>query len=358
MSRAVGLPLACLLLSAGFAIRLWGMEQGYPGFYGHVDEIGVAASIWNFFRSATLMPTEFTYPAFFSYLVAGLLWAISSISPLPEMGNLLDEIALVSYLDPARVVLVGRAWGAIASSLTILLTYVLGCRAFNRSVGLLAALFVAFSVVSVTHAHRALPDSTMALLAAVCFYCSWNAFERGRWSDYLLAGVAAGLVVATKYNGAFASLAILAAHLVRSCDRTDSSITRHWRMLLGAGRDPKIWAAVAVAFASLFVGSPYLIIARDQYAAIASYQISSLDFDLGRTRPWWWILEGLIDGEYAVGALMIVGIGWAIYRRHPFDWLFLAAWVPTSDLGRAKAFTICCTFSRSWRSWHPVLCWL
>lgn len=42
------------------------MYQGYPEFCCHVDEVGVAASIWNFFRAATLLPTEFTYPAFYS----------------------------------------------------------------------------------------------------------------------------------------------------------------------------------------------------------------------------------------------------------------------------------------------------
>ena len=63
-----------VILAGGLVVRLWGIGQGYPDFYGHVDEIGVAASIWNFFRAGTLLPTEFTYPAFYSYLVAGLLW--------------------------------------------------------------------------------------------------------------------------------------------------------------------------------------------------------------------------------------------------------------------------------------------
>ena len=35
------------------------MWQGYPEFYGPVDETGVAASMWNFFREGTLRPTEF-----------------------------------------------------------------------------------------------------------------------------------------------------------------------------------------------------------------------------------------------------------------------------------------------------------
>ena len=53
------------LLGLALVVRLWGIKQGYPDLYGHVDEIGVAASIWNFFRNHTLLPTEFTYPPFF-----------------------------------------------------------------------------------------------------------------------------------------------------------------------------------------------------------------------------------------------------------------------------------------------------
>ncbi len=79
--------LVLALCLGGLGVRLWGMEQGYPEFYGHVDEIGVAASIWNFFRAQTLLPTEFTYPAFFSYLVAVGLWLSCWLGLVGAAGN-------------------------------------------------------------------------------------------------------------------------------------------------------------------------------------------------------------------------------------------------------------------------------
>ena len=74
------------VLAVALLLRLWGLAQGYPDFYGHVDEIGVAASIWNFFRSGTLQPTEFTYPALYQYLVAAGIWAtaVSGMLDLPD----------------------------------------------------------------------------------------------------------------------------------------------------------------------------------------------------------------------------------------------------------------------------------
>ena len=266
-------------------LRLWGFAQGYPGFYGHVDEIGVAASIWNFFRAATLQPTEFTYPAFYSYLVAAGLWLTHAMGWGPDLGRLSESLIFVSYLDPGRAVLVGRVFSAGLSALVPLLTYALGKEAFNPRVGSIAALFVAIALVPVIHAHQALPDSAMALGAALCFYCSWRIYTCGSWRYYLLAGFVAGLVVATKYNGAFTAFAIPAAHCLRS-DRTLRSLVA-----------PRLWGSIFLAILALLVGSPYLFLASDKYWALAHYQISSLDFALGERTPWWWIVRSLRNVE-------------------------------------------------------------
>ncbi len=303
------------LLALGLVLRLWGMGQGYPEFYGHVDEIGVAASIWNFFRAGTLLPTEFTYPTFYSYLTAAAIWVSGVCGLTPGAGSLLDSLVLESFLNPAWAALVGRALSAGLSCLSIYLTYRLGCEAFDRRVGMVAALSMAVARVPVEQAHQALPDSAMACLAMCCFYWSWKVYCRGGWSDYLWAGVFAGLVVATKYNGAFTGLAVAAAHLLR----------------VGKGGlwSAKWWAAVGCGVGALFAGSPYLFITPEQYLQVASYQVSSLDFALRETTPWWWVGRGLVQVEWAIGVLMAAGLALAIWERRPVDWIFLAAWIPS-----------------------------
>ena len=302
-------------------MRLWGIGQGYPDFYGHVDEVGVAASIWNFFRSRTLLPTEFTYPAFYSYLVAAVLWVSGWLAPVPRADGLVDALVLRSFLDPGWAALAGRGLSAVLSTLSILFTYRLGREAFNQRVGLVAAMFVSAAAGPVAQAHRALPDTTMAFLAVVCFYFSWKVYQRGTWLDYVGAGVAAGLVVATKYNGAFTALALVAGHVLRSVVLK--------RSVRAGILSPRLWGGVVLAFVALFAGSPYLFLAHEKYLALASYQVSSLGFALRQTSPWWWILKGLVEGESVLGVAMIAGVGWALVRRHPLDWLFLAAWVPS-----------------------------
>ena len=320
MKRGAAL-LALGSLVAGFVLRGWGIGQGYPEFYGDVDEIGVAASIWSFFRAGTLRPTEFTYPGFYSYLTAASVWLSGAAGLVPRLGSLRDSLVLASFVDPAWVALVGRSVSAVLSTLVIGIAYRLGCEAYDRRTGAIASLFTACASLPIGRAHMALPDSTMAFLAALCFYFSWKIAYRGARLDYVLAGLCAGLVVATKYNGAFTALSLVAAHAMRC-----RSQGRGWRPTLFS---PRLWTAVALAVAALAAGSPYLILAWEQYAAVARYQVSSLDFAMGRTAPWWWVAEGLVRSEYAVGALMLAGMVWTMRKREPLDWLFLAAWVPS-----------------------------
>lgn len=312
--------LACLV--PALILRLWGLEQGAPDFYGHVDEIGVAASIWNFFRAGTLRPTEFTYPALYSYLVATGILVMGLIATAREGAPaLVDAIVYESFTNPAQAALVGRTISAVLSTLSVAVVYRLGSEAVSRRVGLVAALFACFGVVPVVQAHMALPDSAMAFWSVLCYYWSWRIYRTGRWQHYVAAGVAAGLIVATKYNGSLAALAIVVAHLVGGREQG--------RDLWGLLRDLRLWLAVSVSVLALIAGSPYLVLAHREYAAIAEYQVSSLGFSLRATSPWWWVIRSLVWQESLVGIAMWVGVGWAIVRRDALDWILIAVLVPS-----------------------------
>jgi 4-amino-4-deoxy-L-arabinose transferase-like glycosyltransferase len=308
-------------LLGAFLLRIWGFQQGYPEFYGHVDEVGVAASVWNFYRSATLMPTEFTYPAFYSYLNAGGLWLSYWLGLLTDVGSVWDSVVFASYVDPARSALTGRFLSAAASTLTVLVTYLLARRACGPTVAAIAFVFSASAVVPVVQAHHALPDSTMALWAALTFYLAWRIYESGRTVLFVLGGVSAGLLVATKYNGGLVAISLVAAYILHR---------RRFGLSLIAGEGiGKMGLCVGVAFLTMSVASPYLVLAYDKYLALGRYQMSSLGFSLAETTPWWWVIQGFVDTDYLIGALFIAGGGVSAMRRSPLDLIFLAAWLPS-----------------------------
>lgn len=315
------------ILCVSLLLRLLGSQQGYPEFYGHVDEIGVAASIWGFFRNGSLEPTEFTYPAFYSYLVAVGVWvsAALGIADLPQGGSLVARIAFLSYADPAWSALVGRAISAVAGALAVAVTGAVAGSVSGRGTGLVAALFAAAAVVPVALAHNALPDATAHLFGAAVAYFAWGVYRRGAWRDYALAGITSGLLLATKYNGALCALAIAAAHAQRNAA---SQGVVGWLRAALTGR--RLWVAGALAAAAAVVGSPYLVLAHGKYLAVATYQVSSLGFAQRATSPWWWIADALATQECAVGGMMLAGLGVAVWRRDPFDRIALAAFLPAA----------------------------
>jgi hypothetical protein len=306
-----------ILFLAALAVRLWGMAQGYPDFYGHVDEIGVAASVWNFFRAATLQPTEFTYPALYPYLMAFGIWATAALGllELPAGGALIERIAFVSHTDPGWSALVGRTISAFASAGVVLLLYRLGRQIDGAKLGWTAAIFSAFALVPMRHAHHALPDSLTSLLGAAVVSAAWQISQRDDWRSYLWAGMFTGLLLATKFNGAFCAFSVVAAHA--------------WRVglapnLLGF----RLWGAGLIALTTSLLASPYLLWSYENYLHVAQYQVSSLDFSLRQTSPWWWIPRQLATEELVLGGWMLAGIVLAMVRRQTFDLIALAALVP------------------------------
>ncbi len=94
-------------------------------------------------------------------------------------------------------------------ALMIPLIYVIGALVSNRSVGVLAAVFLWLDPVSILTSQKIWMDTTIAffsVLAAVCFLLGITKQKNGM---FVLSGFCAGLAVNTKYTGILITLAIL-----------------------------------------------------------------------------------------------------------------------------------------------------
>jgi hypothetical protein len=234
---------------------------------------------------------------------------------LPSGGALLERIAFASYTNPGWSALVGRTISAIASAGVVVVVYRLGRQIDGARLGWTAAIFAAAAVIPMRHAHHALPDSLTSLLGAGVLWASWQISRREGWRYYLWAGLFTGLLLATKFNGAFCALAVVAAHASRVGLRP---------ALLGL----RLWGAGLVALITSLLVSPYLLLSYEKYLHVAQYQVSSLDFSLRQTSPWWWIPRQLVTEELVIGGWMLAGVVLALVRRQAFDKIALAALVP------------------------------
>jgi uncharacterized membrane protein len=119
-----------------------------------------------------------TFPLFLGKAVAGLF----------------NRDAYGSFHLPAR------ALSATFDLLSVLLVYLIGRRLFGTAAGLLAALLLSLTVLHIQAAHFFTTDVYVTTLCLATFYFALRACDRCRWLEYTLAGIMAGLALASKLS--------------------------------------------------------------------------------------------------------------------------------------------------------------
>jgi hypothetical protein len=89
---------------------------------------------------------------------------------------------------------------ALFDTLTVLATYLLGRKVFNRRVGLLAALCVTFTVLHIQLAHFYTVDTLLTTLILLTVNKAVDVARRGRRRDGAWLGVLLGMALATKVS--------------------------------------------------------------------------------------------------------------------------------------------------------------
>ena len=226
------LTLACLVIVAG-SIRFWNLSS--LGF-SHWDE-------YYFITNAQILDNH------------GL------ISGFSQTGWF--TAPFVSYTDAVLFRFLGfHTWIAISVSALygtagVVALYFLGSRMFGAFAGLLAAGILATSEYSVMFSRMALADATFDFWLILSVTFIWLGFTERRLRYYVAAGVAAGIVINTKLNGAFPLLFVIAwLGLELIVDAVASG--KQFRSILSEYRVRLLGSVVAIGIAvALF--TPFLL---------------------------------------------------------------------------------------------------
>jgi 4-amino-4-deoxy-L-arabinose transferase-like glycosyltransferase len=185
-----------LVLALSLSLNVWGNRWGLLNrLYG--DEL-----TW---QAESMIRERRVDPQYFMYGNVGFYWTAVSVGaaraytrafdpPPPES----DTAAYNAWTDRyvRRVGAWPRVASAIAGTLLVLVTSILGAHLFDRRVGLLAAAAVALSPVVVFNAHLATVDSFATLVQWLACLAAALSWRRGsdRWLAVaaFLAGVAMG----------------------------------------------------------------------------------------------------------------------------------------------------------------------
>lgn len=171
----------------------------------------------------------------YPYLVADLAYLV----PAAEMPATDD---LEEHLHAANSLILRVRWvNAVLSACLVLLTFRLARRFASPATALLAAAFVATSLLHLLFSQQARPHGIHATLAAVAMLAALRLREKPGWGIYIGAGLACGLAFASLQSGIATLLPLAAAHLLR--DRTKGKAP-FWRIAVSFA----IVAALAYAF--------------------------------------------------------------------------------------------------------------
>ena len=282
-----------LVLLAAATLRFWALSHGVP-FSVQVDEPEIMLRAVRMMKTGDLNPHFFDYPTLYMYVQA--LVAVMRFL----LGAMQGQWSSLAQAPPEAFYVWGRAVTAIAGTATVWLLYRAGLR-WGMPTALLAALMFAVMPLHVRESHFVLADVPMTFFVVLTFVLSLRAHERATAGAFALAGVAAGLAAATKYNGALALLLpVLACVMTR------------------AARPSRATAALSIVgamVATFLVAAPYTLL--DLPTFLNQFARLSSEYRLNVTPEPVWVLY-LKHLRNALGrpgsVLVIAGIAYAVVR--------------------------------------------
>jgi len=268
----VAIPLGVVLLFA-IGLRLYGIAWD-QGHILHPDEHAVLVAAWGIHlpdwppslsqlldpEQSPLNPHFFGYGNFPIYLLKGV-------------GSILSNFN--ESLADFDLRLVGRGISAVFDTGTVLLIYLLGRRLYNHRTGLLAAIFAAFTVLSIQQAHFCTVDSmfTFFVVLTVLFSARVinNSSRRALWAAVPI-GLILGLAIATKLTAVILLGVIVTAYTLRCFKGPSDGITKY---SFNPGHIKSGLAGLAivilVAVITIVVTEPYIFIDWNEFVAQTSW---------------------------------------------------------------------------------------
>jgi len=252
------------------------------------------------------------------------------------LAAILTRLSGTNWNGSDRAYLVGRTLSALLSALTVIPVAAIVVAIGGRTVGLLAALFIALAPMSIQLAHFFTTDSWLTFFVACALLASIRAATLGGPRRFAVAGALMGLAMATKGSVFTLCIPIVTAaaiHAFRSVAWGKGSLP--WatapRNLISAG------FAAALSFLAF---EPYALLRPQVYVQSLRRQaeIVSGSFDVPFTRvyagttPFLYQIEQLIRWGYGpvAGLLAFVGVLLIVLlatRKKSIPALILMSWI-------------------------------
>lgn len=303
-----------LVTLAGAALRTYGLDWGIP-YHFHADEMLAlrgAELLRNAPDTAAQSTRFFVYPV----LPKRLLGVIVDLD-----ARLHRPLDLNQPSDAGRLVILGRAVSAALSIAVIPLAFFTAQRLAGRGAGLLAATLVAGTVILIRNAHFFTNDTPLTFFCALTLFAVVLMVDDGRPRAYVLAAVALGAAISTKYTGAFLVLPLAVALWLAPGRPPRHAPQSAWGGWIARGALP--FALAGVLFLAI---NPLVLKYPDKFRQDVSQEIIATNFSEAgpvwtaqfadvSVRPYWFtnLLPWGLGPAFALWGL--AGVCWLLWRR-------------------------------------------
>ena len=251
-------PYLFSLLVVAFGFRLSGVFWGLPPFderIYHPDEPKIIRGAQRFPLLSGL--EDLRYPTACHHMLGALTWPIKKV------------LEAIDYGANGFVYLSGRVLSVVLGTATVLLIYLLARRFYDKLHALVAATALAFSMFHVTNSAWATTDVATSFFLTLFLLLTTQAIEHQTACRAIIAGVALGLLVGSKYTGAIAVVPLFV--LVLNYQRFQKSDSL-WRLSVAFCTDKVLWV---VGLSSLFVfllSTPGILLNPDVFLSSIEYE--------------------------------------------------------------------------------------
>ncbi len=221
-------------------------------------------------------------------------------------------LGLVS--DPASGYLGVRVLDALLGSLTVLLVFDFGRRAYGWLAGFFGAAALAVAFLHVRDSHFGTLDIPLTLACFAALYIAYRTIQARGARPLLINGIALGVAASLKYNGALVFAGIAAAQTLRA----RAELIR-WPRLLG-----RLALIGVVGIVTLALSSPFLVLDPGKTAHGIGYIFQHLGRATAPSIGWVQLSLALWYGIDPVLVLLaVIGVAYAAWRRQPADVIIL-----------------------------------
>ena len=275
------------ITTAGLALRLLGIDWGLPRIDLNPDELNVL-------QITERISWSHLDPGFYNY--SGLTFHLNFLA-----GELSRLFGLPG--SSPNQLLVNRLLAVLLGTLAIPVTFLAAKRLVGSArIATLTAVFMALLPLNVWDAHFATSDMGLVLWTVVAFYLAVGAAKQQDLASYALGGIAVGLAIATKFNGAIAGATFIAAAVIGI---TAGRVA--WRMAMR-----NLIVAGGIALLTFAIASPFSILHLSetlQAFRFESHHVTAGHYGFDLDAAGWQYHHGI----YQLVAAFPFSLGFALY---------------------------------------------